>query len=334
LNRDFKTIFDSLSDGILEVDETLRIIDCNRVAEGLFGDVLGKSIDEVLKVPGVFEIAECLLNKKNGEFQVELSAESSTKYMIINIRKNFLILKDITEKKILETAKTDFVNFFVHEISTPLAVVSGYAQLIFDRKDEIPPELSEAASGILKSSERLSKLIEELGELANIELGNYMVKREIIHLKSLIEEIIEDFETKIKRKKLKIKTLVSPEHYVESDSLLLYRILANLVSNAVKYSLDGGNIEINAVEKDDEIQISVKDEGIGIERDEIHRIFERFYRGTNAKKLSINGLGIGLSIVKHASDLIGAKIQVKSLPMLETVFILRLPSTGKTLNTQ
>ncbi len=122
----------------------------------------------------------------------------------------------------------------------------------FRQKDEIPPELSEAASGILKSSERLSKLIEELGELANIELGNYMVKREIIHLKSLIEEIIEDFETKIKRKKLKVKTLVSPEHYVESDSLLLYRILANLVSNAVKYSLDGGNIEINAVEKDDE----------------------------------------------------------------------------------
>ena len=329
MNKDFEKIFDNLSDGILEVDEALRVVDCNRAAKELLGEIFGKSIDEALKVPGVFEIVECLLNKKSGEFQVELSADGSTKHIVINVRENFLVLKDITEKRILETAKTDFVNFFVHEISTPLAVISGYAQLIFDRKDEISPELREAVSSILKSSERLSKLIEELGELANIELGNYVVKRETIHLKSLIEGIIEDFETKIKRKKLKVETLISPKLYVESDSLLLYRILVNLVSNAVKYSLDGGNIEIIVVEKDDEIQISIKDEGIGIERGEIHRIFERFYRGTNAKKLLINGLGIGLSIVKHASDLIGAKIQVKSLPMLETVFTLRLPITGK-----
>ena len=309
MNGKFREIFDCLSDGILEIDETLKVVDCNSSAKKLLGDILGKPIDEALKVPGIFEIVECLLNKKTCEFQVELSTENITKYIIINVKGNFLILRDITEKKVLETAKMDFVNFFVHEILTPLTALNGYAQLIFDRKDEIPPELEKAAYGILRNSERLSKLVEELGELANIELGNYTVKNEIIHLKSLVEEILEDLAPKIKRKNLEVRTSISSELYVKSDSLLLYRILSNLLSNAVKYSFDGGRIEIDAIEKSDEIQISVKDEGIGIEREEIHRIFERFYRGSNAKKFSISGLGIGLSIAKHAADLIDAKFR-------------------------
>ena len=317
-------IFDDLEEGILKINDSLEVVYSNLSARKLLGEILNKPISDALHVQKISDMVEKLMGGEKFDVETSYMKDNSRIFLNIKVRPPYLIFEDITSKKLLENAKMDFVNSLVHEFSTPLTVISGYTQILTEKKDELPQDVSTAIDRILKSVVRLSRLVDELGILSNLELKNYRIHSETINLAALMEEIIADFEPRFKKKKLTVLTEIPEYLYVVSDSVLLYRVMVNLLSNAIKYSFDCEKIVLKAFENKGSICISVQDFGIGIRSDELPRIFERFFRASNAKSERISGLGLGLALVKHAVAIMGATIDVESNYMMGTTFTLRL----------
>lgn len=321
-------ILDELEEGILKINDRLEIVYSNQSAKKLLGDIVRKPISDALHVPKISDMVEKFMRDEEFDCETSYTKDNSRIFLYIKVRAPYLIFEEITNKKLLENAKMDFVNSLVHEFSTPLTVINGYTQILSEKKDSLPDEVSSAINRILKSVVRLSRLVDELGTLSNLELKNYQSHSEIINLASLMEEIISDFEPRLNRKKLQVNLNIPEYLYVKSDSVLLYRVMVNLISNAIKYSFEGERIEINAYENGQNACISVRDYGLGIRSDELPRIFERFYRASNAKSERISGLGLGLALVKHAVAIIGATIDVESSYMMGTTFTIKLPANS------
>jgi signal transduction histidine kinase len=318
-------LFDELSEGILKIDEGLVIVQANRAARAILGEIDSVALPDGLHVQGISKIVDCFISGVRFETDTTYVKDDTTLYLRILVTPPYIVFRNITGERLFENAKMDFVNSIVHEFSTPLAVINGYIQLLIEKQDEIPDDVTQTIERISRSANRLARLVEELGILSNLELQNYRVKRETVNLRELVEEAIGDLESKWKRKKIQIEFSVSQDIYACVDSLLLFRIISNLLSNAVKYSGVGDKIQISSRESEKRIFLSVKDNGIGIKSEELPRIFERFYRASNAKTSGSSGLGLGLSLVKHALNLIDGTIDVRSRYMLGTTVTISLP---------
>mgnify|MGYP000887697089 FL=1 len=318
-------LLNELSEGILKVDEGLDIVEANSSARKLLGEVEGKALPDGLHVQGISKIVDSFISELKFETDTIYVKDDMTLYLRVKVVPPYIVMRNITNEKLFENAKMDFVNSIVHEFSTPLAVINGYVQLLIEKREKLPEEVLETIVRISRSTNRLARLVEELGLLSNLELQNYRVKVETVNLRELVDEAIGDLESKWKRKKLQIEVSVSPDIYAAADSMLLFRIISNLISNAVKYSSIGEKIEITSYETDRKIFLSVKDNGIGIKSDELPRVFERFYRASNAKTSGSSGLGLGLSLVKHALNLIGGTIDIRSRYMLGTTVTISFP---------
>jgi len=320
-----KLLLDELSEGIMIVDEGLVVSYVNSSAKKMLGEIEGLALPDALHVQGISKIVDSLISGLHHSTDTVFVRDEITHYLRIKVSPPYIIVRNITSEKLFENAKMDFVNSIVHEFSTPLAVINGYVQLLMDRNSELPTDVSETIYRISRSTGRLSRLVEELGILSNLELQNYRVKVETVNLRELVDEAIGDLEAKWNRKRLEIITSVSPDTYAAVDSLLLFRVISNLISNAVKYSSVGDTVEIVSREVESRIYISVKDNGIGIKSEELPRIFERFYRGSNARTSGSSGLGLGLSLVKHALNLINGTIDVRSRYMMGTTVTITFP---------
>lgn len=318
-------LLDELSEGVLKIDDSLTILEANASAKKLLGKVENKALPDGLHVQGISRIADNFISNTKFETDTIFVKDNTVLFLHVKVVPPYVIFKNVTNEKLFENAKLDFVNSIVHEFSTPLTVINGYVQLLIEKKELLPVGVSETIERISRSTSRLSRLVEELGILSNLELQNYRVKIETVNLKELIDEAVSEIEPKWRRKKLQISVSVSPDTYAATDSMLLYRIISNLLSNAVKYSNIGEKIELVSRESEREIFLSVKDDGIGIKSDELTRIFERFYRASNAKISGSSGLGLGLSLVKHALNLINGTIEVKSRYMLGTTVTISFP---------
>ena len=318
-------LLNELSEGVLKVDEGLAIVEANSSARKLLGEVEGRALPDGLHVQGISKIVDSFISDLKFETDTIYVKDDMTLYLHVKVVPPYILLKNITNEKLFENAKMDFVNSIVHEFSTPLAVINGYVQLLIEKREKLPSDVIETIERISRSTNRLARLVEELGLLSNLELQNYRVKVETVNLRELVDEAICDLESKWKRKRLQIEVSVSSDIYAAADSMLLFRIISNLLSNAVKYSSIGEKIEITSYETDRKIFLSVKDNGIGIKSDELPRIFERFYRASNAKTSGSSGLGLGLSLVKHALNLIGGTIDIRSRYMLGTTVTISIP---------
>ncbi len=318
-----KTLLDQLDEGILIIDQSLNIKYANEFSKKYLEGPEGKTISDVLHVKNISVLTENLVNSTPLEFESEFFVNNERKIFKIKVNSPIIIFRDITEIRNLGEAKMDFVNSLVHEFSSPMTVMNGYLDLLIDRKD-VPEKYNDILKRVHKSTRRLSKLVEELATLSNLELQNYKPVMENINLRSLVIEITEELENKAKRKNIEIEVSIPADFYIKTDSLLLYRILSNLISNAIKYSFDNEVVHVKIKRKEDKTNIIVKDFGIGIKPEELNRIFERFYRASNAKFFKTSGMGLGLSLVKHAVSLLNAKIEVNSSYMLGTEFILTI----------
>ncbi|PNE23520.1 histidine kinase [Mesotoga sp. Brook.08.YT.4.2.5.1] len=320
-----ESLLNELSEGILMVDEGLVISYANLSAKKLLGEIEGSALPDALHVQGISNIVDSFISGSHYCTDTVFVKDETTHYLKIKVSPPYVIARNITSEKLFESAKMDFVNSIVHEFSTPLAVINGYVQLLIEKNKELPAEVSETIDRIARSTNRLSRLVEELGILSNLELQNYRVKIETVNLRELVDEAVFDLEGKWSRKKLKIITDVSQNIYAAVDSMLLFRVISNLISNAVKYSSVGNTIEVSSRENGSKVYVSVKDNGIGIKSEELPRIFERFYRASNARTSGSSGLGLGLSLVKHALNLINGTIDVRSRYMMGTTATIAFP---------
>jgi two-component system phosphate regulon sensor histidine kinase PhoR len=228
-------------------------------------------------------------------------------------RKMIVVLHDITEIKRLEEVKADFVANVSHELRTPLTSIKGFVESLQDGAINDPEQSSRFLSIISQHADRMNKIISDLLQLSQIESKEFELKIEPFSVRELVEEVVYTLKHSAGEKSQSLEiTLFSEDQKVLGDKYRINQALTNLVDNAIKYTPEKGTIKIQSQEHANFIEIAVIDNGIGIPRNELSRIFERFYTVDKGRSRELGGTGLGLSIVKHIIEAHGGKVFVKS----------------------
>ena len=236
-----------------------------------------------------------------------------------------LVFHDITEIKKLEQTRKDFVANVSHELKTPITSIKGFTETLLDGAKEDPKALESFLNIMLVESERMQELIEELLELSKIEQDHFLINIEKINLTELIGEVKTILEKKALDKGIALDFSIEGfTTEIEGDRFRLKQVFINVINNAIMYTPNNGTISIFLEETADSVLIKVKDTGIGIKKNEIPRIFERFYRIDKARSRDSGGTGLGLAIVKHLVEAHNGTITVTSEVGKGSVFTISL----------
>jgi len=213
-----------------------------------------------------------------------------------------------------------------HELRTPLTTIKGYAETLLDgalKEDQA----FQFVQVIKRHTDRLTKIVEDLLMLSKIETKEFQLKTESISLPNLMDDIIDFLKEPAEKKKISLSRHETPSSLaIRADRSYLEQILINLLDNAIKYTPEGGRVIVSAAEKDSkDIQFSIEDNGIGIPKEDLSRIFERFYRVDKGRSKELGGTGLGLSIVKHLVQAHGGKVWVESQLAKGSTFYFSLP---------
>ena len=339
-----KTILSAMHDGLLVVDAGGRVVVANETFRKLFSlhEVSGGTplLDAVRNAELHQLIGETLRNgeprqrelalagaQKNSERWLQVSAVPM-KNDKIGTDGAVVLLHDITELKRVNEMRSDFVANVSHELRTPLSILRGYIETLLDNPKTSPKELARILEVMERHSKRLGLLVDNLLTLAQLESANSNLQLSEVNLSELFGKVVHDWEKKLAEKKLKmIVDVAATVPFILADETRLEEVLHNLLENAVKYSRENGEIRLHAEQRDDgQIALSVSDSGIGIGKNDLQRIFERFYRADKARSPeSIRGTGLGLSIVKHIAQRHGGRVEAESEPGRGTTIRVILP---------
>jgi signal transduction histidine kinase len=223
----------------------------------------------------------------------------------------------------LDKLRTELINNVSHELRTPLVSIMGFSNIL--QRHEISPELvKESSEQIRSAGSRLSRMIDDLIQLNRASTRGWETTMEIVDLGEIAKYVIEGLAPLHTQHRF---TYHYAKDYplIEGDRKLMRQIIENLIINAIKYSPDGGEISCMLQVKNNQIYLSIEDEGIGMKPEELERVFERFYRAKNAETDNIPGLGLGLSICKDAVSALNGKIVCKSAYGKGSVFTIAFP---------
>ena len=238
-----------------------------------------------------------------------------------------LALRDVTAEREIVDMKNEFVSTVSHELRTPLTSIKGYVDLILDGSAGEINEIQQDFLGIVKeNSDRLVELINEMLDISRIESGRVHLRVEPLSVVESIEGAVDTFRAVLSQTGRTVEVHV-PERLpaVAADRDRVGQVLINLISNALKYSPGGGRVEITASHHGDFVTVSVADQGLGIGKDDIKRLFTKFYRVDSAMTREIGGTGLGLSICKNIIELLGGEVDVKSKLGSGSTFSFTLP---------
>ena len=355
-------IIGNSSDAIYMVDEQLRIVGLNPAAEEVFGwsaaAAIGKPCAEVLncshRVPGPLGeplpapecvpvgSAACPLRTVLAQGEAVPYAELVTdggkgRVRELAVSYSYVpasdetgphtvgIARDVSRLKEVERLKSDFISIASHEVRTPLAVIKGYAATLLNPSLRLAPEQEQRfIKGINDASDRLNRLVSNLLCASRLESGRSQPHPRRFDLVELIDGVASAFRDVSGKHEIRAETPESGLSIV-ADRELIDLVLVNLVANAVKYSPKGGVVTISVEEAGSGVRLRVADRGIGIPPDQVDRIFDRFYRGDNARSSSASGVGLGLYICRSIVEAHGGSIRVESEAGSGSVFQVDLP---------
>jgi signal transduction histidine kinase len=221
--------------------------------------------------------------------------------------------------------KTDLLNTVSHELRTPLAAIKGFTttiQSFYDRISE--EEMREFLGEIDSASDRLQELIENLLQLSRMESGTFQLTMEPVQLRGMLEWAAEESRRRHAEREITLEMVSEPPE-IRGDGRRLGQVVANLIENAVKYSPDGGVVEVRAGASTTGAWFSVTDHGLGIAPEHVDQIFERFYRVDTPRTREIGGTGLGLAICKRIIEEHGGRIEVASTEGMGSTFTVILP---------
>lgn len=278
-------------------------------------------------------IGEMKGKRKDGsEFDIEasLSVVNNKKGDPICIMNSFV---DISERKRLDMAKTEFVSMASHQLRTPLTAINGYSEMLLDGDaGDLNEEQKEYVEELYSSNKRLIDLVNDLLNVSRVDLGTYAIRPEKIEIKEIAEETLKDLSAKIKEKSLKIAKNYQEIPLVELDRKIIRMIFENLLSNSVKYSSEGGNVILSIKSDEKDIIISVFDNGCGIPKKDQPKIFTKLFRADNIRETE--GTGLGLYIIKSILSQTEGKIWFESEEGKGSKFYVRIPLKGMKKNKQ
>ena len=319
-----QTIFSAMQDALLVVDSNRQVILTNQTFRKLFDAPEISVATPLLEIVRDATLDRLLTDafRGDGAVRCELTLDASQIELHAIATKNdggeitgaLVLFHDITELKKMDQVRRDFVANVSHELRTPLSILRGYIETLLDSAETSREELSRILRVMERHSRRLDLLAGDLLTLAQLESANPHLQLGDIDLSSFFRDVIHDLEKKLANKHLHLLVDVSPDlPPIHADRTRLQEALYNLVDNAVKYSRERGEIRLSARQRDGEIELTVSDDGIGIAKEDLPRIFERFYRADKARSPDkVRGTGLGLAIVKHIAQLHGGRVEAES----------------------
>ncbi len=322
-----ESILNCMQSGVIAVDNNNDIITINPYAKKIFGinsNVTGKSLNGCIEDKRIKDI---LKNEDGSELQVKIKKpvrrflKIKTATVINGYKKigRVIAIQDITEMKRLENIRTQFVANVSHELKTPLTSIKGFAETLrYVDDDETKNKFLDI---IDKETIRLTRLINDILVLSNLE-SNTVEEMEELLPDEIIYDVIDILSEQANKKDIKITFDRENINYILGQKDKFMQIALNIIENSIKYSENGDKIFIKSFSKDGYYNFIVKDTGIGIPKEDLPRIFERFYRVDKSRKSG--GTGLGLAIVKHIVKSFGGTIEVKSELNKGTEFIFRI----------
>jgi two-component system phosphate regulon sensor histidine kinase PhoR len=318
-----EAILSAMQDGLLVVDRQRRLALINRAFSDLFEvgeDSLGVPLLESVRNPAVERIVgETLLKRKPSQGQLLIGRREFEMASVPmgkesgEIAGAVVLFHDITDLKRADEIRRDFVANVSHELRTPLSILRGYIETMFDDPKMPRGETARILEVMDQHSKRLGLLANDLLTLAQLESGSSTLQLSEIDLLRFFSDLIRDWKKKLSTKRLNAVVDVAEDcSVIRADEARLREIFDNLLDNAVKYSHEDGEIRLHAERRDGELMFNVSDNGIGIDSEDLPRIFERFYRADKARSRELGGTGLGLSIVKHIAQLHGGRVEAES----------------------
>ena len=339
--NELEAVLSSMKEGVIAVDLDEKIISINQSAASMFksrtSDLEQRSIQEVIRNPELQKITKKAISSgehSEGDivlYQGEESILNVQTTSLLDENEKFIgiivVLNDVTQLRHLETMRKEFVSNVSHEIKTPLTAIKGFVETLSQGAMENPGEAKRFLNIIEKHVNRLVALIEDLMHLSVIEQKDKIkeIKLKKGNIMSVIKTAVQVCQAKAESKKIKVNLICHEDISAKIDTQLLEQAAVNLLDNAIKYSEEEGLVQIEVITKDTEVCISFKDYGIGIPKEHLPRLFERFYRVDKARSRKLGGTGLGLAIVKHIVQTHGGYVTVESKLGEGSNFVIHLP---------
>ncbi len=328
--NELNSVISSINEGIILVSRDFNILLANRgfseIARAGSSDISGRKLYEVLKNADLNNII-----KKSFEIKDRCSDETeiNSDYYLISSSYDeandivVVLLYNITNIKKMQIYKKEFVSNASHELKTPLTAINGFIDTL---NDEITDETHRRYLEIIRNhTQRMINIVNDLLSLSLLESGIQFEFSEC-DINELIDEILPLFRKRLTEKNITLNTRLTSKSVFTCDRLKIEQALINLIDNAVKYT-DTGSITVSTSEDERHIIVEIEDTGIGIPRQDIDRIFERFYVANKSRSRASGGTGLGLSIVKHIINRHNGAIEVTSEEQKGSRFTVRLPKT-------
>lgn len=335
------TVIENSESGLVLIDEKGYIHLVNRKFVSMFGkspkDYIGYLYYEVINNEQIHQtVQETFLSEERVKDVVTMEHSSGLKTYLeiiaapifdeISMLKGVvLVIYDITELKQVEAMRKDFVANVSHELKTPVTSIRGFAETLLDGAHEDPETRKNFLEIIFKESKRIQLLVDDLLVLSKIEKDEPQLLITKINLATLLQEILPIFEQRAAQKNLKLEIELNEDLFFEADEDKVKQILINLFMNAINYTPENGTVSLCLKEVDDYVLLKVSDTGVGIEKELLPRIFERFYRVDKDRSRTTGGTGLGLAIVKHIVEAHNGKIEVSSEVNKGSTFSVYLP---------
>ncbi|MFC3886322.1 cell wall metabolism sensor histidine kinase WalK [Bacillus songklensis] len=334
--RKLSSVLAHMTDGVIATDRKGKIILINDPAANMLNvsreTVLSEPIVNLLGLEETYTFEDLLekdslildfsINTKPFILRATISTIQKETGFVNGI---ITVLHDITEQEKIDQERREFVANVSHELRTPLTTMRSYLEALADgawQDEEIAPKFLNVTQ---TETERMIRLVNDLLQLSKLDSKDYRFSRDVINFVEFYHHIIDRFEMAKKQSIIFVRKLPKQSIFVFIDPDKITQVLDNIISNAIKYSPEGGTITFSLEQRENEIIVSVKDEGVGIPKENVNKIFDRFYRVDKARSRNLGGTGLGLAIAKEMVTAHGGRIWAKSKEGFGTTIYFTLP---------
>jgi len=348
--NELEAVLSSMVEGVIAVDAEERVMTMNRAASHLLSvdpaEAIGQSIQAMVRSSALHRlVSEALIGTGpvEGEVVVRLKEPSSEiregeRFLLVTGTVlhgaaegrigALLVLNDVTQLRRLERVRRDFVANVSHEMRTPITAVKGAVETLMDQSEHQPEDVERLLQIIRRHADRMFAILEDLLTLARLDQqeGRAALELERGSVTSLLSGAAEACQMLAESRQAAIRLDAPTDLWLPMNRRMLEQALVNLIENAIKYSPPGRDVLVRARRRDEEVVISVIDQGEGIEPQHLARIFERFYRVDRGRSRQVGSTGLGLSIVRHICQAHGGRVEVESQWGRGSTFMMILPA--------
>ena len=325
----FRQAMSLLPDGVVIMDDVLFLEWCNPAAERHLG--LKNSRDKGMRVTNLIRSPDFMDYIILGRYEHPLTLTLRERKLFVQIipfenRRQILVTHDVTESERIEMMRRDFIANASHELRTPLTVINGFLEIASSQANLDPPTRAAHLKLMTEQGHRMQNLVEDMLTLTRLESIDYPLRPERVAIGSLLDQILEEAKALSAGRHTIAVEANGPDVRGSTDELR--SAFGNLASNAVRYTPDGGSITLSWRMGKNGPQFAVRDTGIGIQAEHIHRLTERFYRVDKSRSRETQGTGLGLAIVKHVLLRHDAVLSIESKPEQGSTFIVTFPMSA------